>query len=123
MIIENVAIGEKSARPSAHYMQRLRLVGIYPKVVSKQNAEDQRDAEEEHRKQRIGLGQFSFAAMIRKSQSYVPRCGAPQRSRPTHSDRVIKRVEILARSGYPSEMLRDSSGHKFLRPSNGGVQR
>jgi len=68
MIIENVAIKEKSLRPSPHHMQRLRLIGIYPKVVSKQDAEDQRDTEEKHRKQPIGLGQPPIAAMIRKSQ-------------------------------------------------------
>jgi hypothetical protein len=53
MIIENVAIGEKSPRPSPHHMQRLRLVGIYPKVVSKQDAESERDTEEKRRKQPI----------------------------------------------------------------------
>jgi hypothetical protein len=84
MIIENVSIGKKCVRPSPHHMQRLRLVGIYSEVVSKQDAEDQRDAEEKDRKQPIGLGQFSVAAMIRMTQLSVPRCGAPRRSRPTN---------------------------------------
>jgi hypothetical protein len=78
MIIENVAIGEKPARPGPYHMQRLWLVGIYPKVVSKQDAEDERDTEEKRRKQPIGLRQCPIAAMIGKSQLSKAKRGATQ---------------------------------------------
>jgi hypothetical protein len=56
----------------------LRLVGIYPKVVSKQDAENERDTEEKRRKQPIGFSQRPIAAMIRKSQSSKAKRGATQ---------------------------------------------
>jgi hypothetical protein len=131
MIIENIAIRKKSPRPTPHYMQMLRLVGIYPKVVSKQDAENERDTEEKRRKQPIGFRQCPTAAMIRKSQLSKAKRGATQQFineakgalRRVKRLQMPERIEIFARPRPPSETPCDSSGHKFLRLSNGVFQR